>query len=391
MSLHSKMIPLSKPSITNKEIRAVKKVLRSGWLTTASQAKLFESNFSKLTGATYSLAVNSATSGLHLALEAIGIGPEDKIITSPYTFTASAEVIRYFNADPLFVDVSENSYNIDPEKIETAIVNNRKDVKAIIVIHVAGRLCNMSRIMEISKKYNIPVIEDSAHAFPLRTKDGFAGTIGDIGVYSFYANKTITTGEGGMITTNNSDYNKRMQTLRLHGIDRDVWNRYSKSATENSWEYDVVEAGYKYNLSDIQASIGVVQLKRAFALQGKRESIASFYNDQLSNIKGIEVPQFTNEHSWHLYIIKITNEIKISRNQFMKELFARGIGVSVHFKPLHLMSYYSKRYNYSEDSFPNAYEVYKKSISIPIYPDMRKKDMKRVVDAIKQIAEKMVI
>ena len=378
-------IPFARPSIGKEEEEAVLEVLRSGWLTTAGQSLEFEREFAAFTGAAHALAVNSATAGLHLALEALGIGPGDKVITTPYTFTSTAEVIRYLNADPVFVDIDRDTLTIDPEKIEEAF-RNQQNIKAVIPVHLGGYPCDMDRIMEIAGRYGAAVVEDAAHALPVKTPSGFLGCIGDIGVYSFYATKTITTGEGGMVVTGNPEIARRISVMRLHGIDREVWRRYTEQKA--SWQYDVVEAGFKYNLPDISAAIGRVQLKKAEAFLRRRRQIAQQYITGLSGCSFLRVPEFIENHAWHLFILRLRNgTLAIDRDEYIRRLQKAGIGISVHYIPLHIMGYYRRRYGLKAEDFPISMEVFRSVLSLPIYPDLKDTQVRRIIDTVRSIGE----
>jgi len=377
---HQEPIPFARPSIGREEEEAVLEVLRSGWLTTAGQTLEFEREFAAFTGAPHALAVNSATAGLHLALEALGIGPGDRVITSPYTFTSSAEVIRYLDADPVFVDIDSDSLTIDPDKLEEAFRNNR-NIKAVIPVHLGGRPCEMGRIQETAARGGAAIVEDAAHALPVRTDGGFLGCIGDIGVYSFYATKTITTGEGGMVVTADPRIARRISVMRLHGIDREVWKRYTEQKA--SWRYDVVEAGYKYNLPDIAAAIGRVQLRKADDFLESRRHIAEMYISGLKDYDFLQLPAAGGPHAWHLFILKLQlDKLNITRDQFIERLQQMGIGASVHYIPLHIMSYYRKRYGYQPQDFPVSMRVFESALSLPIYPDLTDTQVRRVIDAV---------
>ncbi|MDA3812449.1 MAG: DegT/DnrJ/EryC1/StrS family aminotransferase [Spirochaetaceae bacterium] len=387
MNQNTDFIPFSRPSTGIEEEEAAVRVIRSGWLTSGIEVKEFEKEFASYVGSKHALTVNSATAGLHLSLEAMGIKKGDLVATTPYTFTATAEVIRYLGADPVFVDIEEGSWNIDPEKLENTVKRNPGKIKAVIPVHMGGLHCRMDEICGIAKKYNLKILEDAAHSFPVKTKKGFSGTIGDAGVYSFYANKTITTGEGGMVVTNNDEIAKRVSVMRLHGIDRDVWNRYTSS--EGSWKYAVVEAGFKYNMTDIAAAIGREQLKKASLFNSQRKEIAEKYNESLKNWKFLEIPRRKEDNSWHLYIIRINkNKLTINRDQFIECLKEESIGTSVHYIPLHIMPYYKKLYSLEKEDFPEAYKKYQQSISIPIFPGMTENQVSTVVSAIGRIGKK---
>lgn len=380
-------IPFSKPCLGKDEEIAVCAVLKSGWLTTGKETIAFEMEFASFLDVPFAISLNSGTAGLHLSLEASGVKTGSFVITTPYTFTASAEIVRYLGADPLFVDIDENTYNIDPDLIENALKKRSEEISAILPVHIAGYPCEMDRIEELSTTYTIPVIEDAAHAFPVRYNSRYAGTIGTTGVFSFYANKTITTGEGGMVVTRDKDIAHRIKIMRLHGMDRESWDRYI--VPEASWYYDIVEAGYKYNLTDLAASIGRVQLGKAEMFRKKREEIALRYNEEFRDLDFLKLPLYNSSHAWHLYLLKIVPErLTITRDQFITQMKEAGIGTSVHFIPLHLMSYYRKRYGFKDDDFPHALKNYLISFSIPIYPDLSAGQVERIINTIKAIGLK---
>jgi dTDP-4-amino-4,6-dideoxygalactose transaminase len=377
-------LPFALPDIGDEEIQEVVNSLRSGWVTTGPKAKQFEQDFAAFIGGEVeAVAVNSATAGLHLALEAVGIGDDDEVITTPYTFTATAEVIRYLGAHPIFVDIDPVTFNIDPAKIEKAI---SKRTKAIIPVHFSGVSCEMDKIIEIAKKNDLKIIEDAAHALPATNNGKLIGSLDtDMTVFSFYATKTITTGEGGMIVTKNRELASRCRVMRLHGISRDVFDRYNSKIP--SWHYDVIAPGYKYNLTDIAAAIGIHQLKKAWRFQERRQEIANKYNDAFANLPVILPPNSTESdvHAWHLYVIRLTAETGISRDQFIQEMAERGIGCSVHFIPLHIQTYWKKKYNLKEMDYPNAYNAYLNAVSLPIYTKMTDEDVNRVITAVTEL------
>jgi len=386
MNRSTDFVPFARPSTGPEEEEAAVRVIRSGWLTTGRETKEFEREFASYVGVKHALAVNSATAGLHLALEAFGIGPGDLVATTPYTFTATAEVIRYLGADPLFIDIEKESWNIDPAELEKAAEKYKGKIKALIPVHMGGQHCRMDELSAIAERYGIKILEDAAHSFPVDTDKGFSGTIGDAGVYSFYANKTITTGEGGMVVTDNDEIARRVSVMRLHGIDRDVWNRYT--ARGGSWRYAVVEAGFKYNMTDIAAAIGREQLKKAESFFLDRKEIARNYNRELSKLDFVQLPPDVPYHSWHLYILRIVPEkLTIDRDHFIECLGDEGIGTSVHYIPLHIMPYYSERYNLKPEDYPETMNKFEKSISLPIFPGMTERQIFRVIDSIKRIGE----
>lgn len=383
-------LPFSLPDISELEIQEVVEALRSGWVTTGPKTKQFEQDFVKyLNDETLeAIAVNSATSGLHLALEAVGVKAGDEVIVPTYTFTATAEVVRYLGAHPIFVDVDEKTYCIDPALIEQAITPN---TKAIIPVHFAGLSADMDAILSIAQKHNLKVIEDAAHAFPTKYKGKLIGTLNsDVTVFSFYANKTMTTGEGGMVVSRNKDIISRAKIMRLHGISRDAFDRYQSKTP--AWFYEVIEPGFKYNLPDICSAIGIQQLKRIDNFQQKREQLAEIYNDTLKNLP-IKLPFYENkieghQHAWHLYPIQLTEEANISRAEFILEMSKYGIGCSVHFIPLHRHPVWRDTYHLQPESFPVAEKLYKNEVSIPLFTKMTGDDQIRVIQAIKKVLNK---
>lgn len=378
-------IQFAKASIGKEEEEAVLAVLRSGWLTTGEVTHQFEEDFARFVGAKHAIAVCSGTAALHLALYALDITSENLVITSPYTFTASAEVVRYVNAHPHFVDIEETSFNIDPVKILKEIHKQGKRVRCILPIHVGGHPCDMKTINEIATQHGLSVVEDAAHAFPSLTKNGYAGTLGSAGAYSFYVTKSITTGEGGMLVTQDTQIAENAKILRLHGIDRPVWNRYRSNAA-GSWEYDVVAPGYKYNMTDLAAALGRTQLQKATVFLDRRRQIAGQYLRSLEDLDFLIMPPQSVDHSWHLFMLQIVpSKLTISRDQFMQELLNRGIGVSHHFRPLHLMSYYKKKYGLKPEDFPIALQKSKETFSIPIYPALSDEQVTRIYRAVTEI------
>lgn len=400
---NSLKVPFSRPSISKEEIKLVAKILKSGWLTTGKYALEFEKKFSDFMNAkpemleerknfglscepVKSLAVNSNTSGMILAMEACGVGPGTAVITTPYTFVSTAMCARHLGAEVYFADIEKNSYSIDPEKVENILRSSKgKNVKAIIPVHIAGNLCDMKKIMQIAKNYNVKVIEDAAHSFPSKTSLGYAGTIGDIGVFSFYVTKTITTAEGGMVCTRNGELANRMTIMRMHGMDRTTWDRYTSPRA--SWEYDIVAPGYKFNLPDILASIGVVQLKKAEKFYEKRIKIVEKYNKAFEKLDFVQTPPTSEGNAWHLYLLRIVPEkLKIGRNDFAKQLQKAGIGISVHFIPLFYFTYWKELYSdFTAENFPEAAKRYSQTISIPLWPDMSEKMAETVIREVTKI------
>ncbi|MCR5217335.1 DegT/DnrJ/EryC1/StrS aminotransferase family protein [Treponema sp.] len=382
-------VPFFKAAIGKEEEDAVLEVMRSGWLTTGKQALTFEKEFAEKVNSPFALAVNSNTSGMILAMEALGIGPGTSVITTPYTFVSTAASARHLGADVLFADIEKDSYSIDPEKILQILKSPAgKNVKAIVPVHIAGNVCNMKRIMEIAREYNLKVIEDCAHSFPSKTDMGYAGTIGDAGIFSFYATKTITTAEGGMVTVKDENIARRITQMRLHGMDRTTWDRYT--SPKASWEYDIIAPGYKANLPDILAALGRVQLKRAEEFDTKRKEHVKYYNSELSKLDFIKLPPDSKGNAWHLYLMRLDlTKLKCTRDTFAKELQQMGIGISMHFIPLFNFTYWKKLYpDFTPENYPNAMEHYLETISIPLWPDMTKEMCDYVVSCIKKTGEK---
>ena len=375
-------LPFHKASIGEKEIREVVDALGSGWITTGPKTKKFEEEFVGCVGAKYGVAVNSCTAAMHLALAAIGIKEGDEVIVPVMTFTATAEVVTYFKATPVFIDCDSDTLLMDVGLLEEKITPK---TKAIIPVHYAGQACDIDAILEIAQKYGIKVIWDAAHSFPTEYKGKMVGSFPDITCFSFYATKTLAVGEGGMAVTDNKEYADRMRILSLHGMSKNAWNRYSK---EGSWYYEIVAPGYKYNLTDIAAAIGLVQLSRRGKLLKKRQKIAQVYRDAFQGMEELTPLKLLSYGSmaWHLFVIKLNLEkLSIDRNRFISELNDRNIGSSVHFIPLHLHPYWKEAYGLKESDFPTASAIYKQIISLPIFPDMADEDAGDVVSAVKDI------
>ena len=395
-------VPFHKAAITKAEEDAVLDVLRSGWLTTGKYALEFEKKFSEIAGKgdegtgrapVISLAVNSNTSGMILAMEACGVCEGTYVITTPYTFVSTATCARHLGAHVLFADIEKDTYSIDPNNVEEILKKaaaEGKIVKAIVPVHIAGNVCNMKKIMELAKKYStainkIRVIEDAAHSFPSPTDLGYAGTIGDAGVFSFYVTKTITTAEGGMVCTRDPELARRMTVMRMHGMDRTTWDRYTSPRA--SWEYDIIAPGYKFNLPDVLAAIGVCQLDRAWLFYEQRKAIVDMYNKAFSSLDFIELPPDGPGNSWHLYLMRIVPEkLKITREQFAKKMQEAGLGISVHFIPIFHFTYWRELYpDFTAQNYPNAENQYNRTISIPLYPDMTKEQAELVIETVNNI------
>ena len=380
--IRQEFLPFHRPSIGEEEIREVEDTLRSGWITTGPKTKRFEEEFRRYIGCGHALAVSSCTAGLHLALVASGVGGGDEVVTTPYTFAATGEVILQVGARPVFVDVCEGGFNIDPEKIREAVTPR---TKAIIPVHFAGEPCRMEEIIRIAREHDLVVVEDAAHALGAEYDGRKVGTIGDITAFSFYATKNITTAEGGMVTTDDPDIADKISILSLHGISRDAWKRYS---SEGSWYYEVLYAGYKYNMTDVQAAMGLHQLRKLPDFLKVREEYVRMYDEGFGDMPEIVLPPRprNGRHAWHLYVIRLRLEmLEIGRNEFVEALRAENIGTSVHFIPLHLHPYYRETFGFGWGDFPNAEDAYKRAISLPLYPEMTPEDVEDVIRAVRKV------
>lgn len=383
--MHDGYLPFHVPLIEEEEIRAVVDVLKSGWITTGPKVKAFEEAFARFLGVRHALAVNSCTAALHLALDAIGLKEGDEVLVPTLTFAATAEVVAYFKAKPVLVDSEPCYFNLDAHDAENKITAK---TRAIIPVHLAGHPCDMNALLELARAKGLLTVEDAAHALPAKYQGRYIGTLSPLTAFSFYATKTITTGEGGMVTTDDDALAARISMMRLHGLSRDVWKRCS---AEGTWCYEVLEAGYKYNLTDIQAALGLVQLAKCDAMWRRRVAIAERYNQALPSLDAYRIPQVASEiqHAWHLYVILVEPDVlKIHRDQVIEELRQRGIETAVHFIPLHLHPYYQRVWGYRPGQFPVAESYFERCISLPIYPGMSDGDVDRVVESLKDIASK---
>ncbi len=376
-------LPFALPEIGEDEIAEVVDTLRSGWVTTGPKAKRFEADFAAFLGdaSLHCIAVNSATAGLHLALEALGIGPGDEVITTTHTFTATAEVVRYLGADVVLVDIDPATLNIDPVLVAAAITPR---TKAIIPVHYGGLAADMPALLQLAMQHDLRVVEDAAHALPSTSQGRLIGALGsDATVFSFYANKTITTGEGGMLVTRDAALAQRARVMRLHGMSRDAFDRFT--ATVPSWYYEVIAPGYKYNLTDIAAAIGLHQLKKARAFQQQRASIAARYSAAFAGLPLICAPPAPagELHAWHLYPLRLGAAAGIDRDAFIERLYTLGIGCSVHYIPLHRQPYWRDRYHLKDTDFPHSDGAYQQLLSLPIYTRMTEADVARVIAAVR--------
>ena len=387
MSSEPAFLPFALPDIGEEEIAEVVRCLRSGWITTGPMARQFENDFAQfIGGGVEAVSVNSATAGLHLALEALGIGPGDRVLTTPYTFTATAEVVRYLGAEPVFADIDPRTFNLDPAAA-AEVLKCEPAVKAIIPVHFAGQSCEMDALGKLAATAGIHVVEDAAHALPATWKGAVIGALPTAAtVFSFYATKTITTGEGGMIVSRNKDLLARARTMRLHGINRDVFDRYQSKTP--AWYYEVVAPGFKYNMPDIAAAMGVHQLRKAGQFRQRRAAIAAAYTVAFADLplRRPVVVHADELHAWHLYVIQLDLQaLRIGRDRFIELLAERGIGTSVHFIPLHLHPYWRDRYGFRPGDFPQALQAYERAVSLPIYTRLTDDDVNRIIETVRDV------
>ncbi|GGY18597.1 DegT/DnrJ/EryC1/StrS family aminotransferase [Paludibacterium paludis] len=383
--MSQEFLPFALPNIGEEEINEVVSALRSGWVTTGPKTRQFEADFAAYLGdGVEAIAVNSATAGLHLALEAVGVREGDEVIVPSYTFTATAEVVRYLGAHPVIVDIDPATFNIDPAAIRAAITEK---TRAIVPVHFAGLACEMDEILAIAREHGLKVVEDAAHSLPTTYKGRRIGTLAsDVTVFSFYANKTMTTGEGGMVVSAHPEIIKRCKIMRLHGISRDAFDRYVSKTP--AWFYEVIEPGFKYNMPDIGAAIGIHQLRRLGGFHEKRQAMADRYDRELSDLPLILPPRPVHAgdlHSWHLYPVRLTAEAGIKRDDFIIAMSEKGIGCSVHFIPLHLHPVWRDGYQLTPARFPNAQAAFEAEVTLPLYTRMTDQDQTRVIAAVREI------
>lgn len=380
--MRENFLPYALPYVGDAEIKEVVDTIKTNWLSKGPKTVEFEKKFAEYVGAKHAIAMNSCTAALHTALVAKGIGEGDEVITTPLTFAASANIIIHSGATPVFVDIDPITYNIDPDKIEEKITDK---TKAIIPVHYTGQACEMNKILEIAKKYDLFVLEDAAHAVWTKYEDKMVGSIGHATAFSFYATKNLCTGEGGMLTTDDDELAAKARVISLHGMSKNAWNRYSKGA---SWFYEILYPGFKYNMTDIQAAMGMVQMDKLDGMQSIRTKYANMYNEAFENMSEIIEPKSITKgrHAWHLYVIQVNDELlSIGRNEFIEELTNRKIGTSVHFIPVHLHPYYRDKLGYQEGDLPVVEGIYDRILSLPLYPSMTEDDVKYVIDSVKEI------
>ncbi|HZT59156.1 MAG TPA: DegT/DnrJ/EryC1/StrS aminotransferase family protein [Pyrinomonadaceae bacterium] len=386
----------SPPLIGEEEIAEVVDTLRSGWITTGPKVRRFEEEFAAYVGAPAALGLNSCTAALHTALAALGVGAGDCVVTTPMTFVSSVHVVEHVGALPLLADVHPDTLNIDPPRVAEAIESARARglrVKALLPVHLYGHPCDMTPLMELAREYGLAVVEDAAHALPAAHEGRRVGSYAELyGVpvlscFSFYATKNLTTGEGGMLT-GPAELIDEARVWSLHGMSRDAWNRYGSNG---SWFYEVVRPGFKYNLSDIQAALGLCQLRKLEGFQTRRREIVRRYNEAFSQLEELTVPaeRAEVEHAWHLYVLRLNLErLKITRDRFIEEMRARRIGTSVHFIPVHTHPYYRERYGFAPEAFPVALGEFRRIVSLPLNPRMSDRDVEDVIEAVLDIVEK---
>jgi dTDP-4-amino-4,6-dideoxygalactose transaminase len=382
--VRTEFLPFSPPTLGEEEIREVADALRSGWITTGPRTRLFEEAFRDRVGASDALALNSCTAGLHVALKALGVGPGDEVITTATTFVSTANVVEHLGAKPVIVDVEPDTLNIDPRAVEAAISPR---TRVLLPVHFAGHPADMTALDALAAHRGLAVVEDAAHAFPARVAGRVVGSGPNLTAFSFYATKNVTTGEGGMLT-GDPDLLMRARTLSLHGMSRDAWLRYAR---EGSWYYEVHEPGFKYNMSDIQAALGLVQLGRVEIFQERRRQVVARYDEAFQGMDALELPgrRPDVEHAWHLYVLRLRLEmLDVDRDRFIRELTERNIGTSVHFIPLHLHPYYRDRYGIEPDDLPVSYSNYLRSVSVPLHPGLADQDVEDVIEAVQDVVDR---
>lgn len=377
-----KFIHFTQPQFGKEEKKEVMAALDSGWVTLGPRTKQFEEDFAKYVGAKHAVGVSSCTAGLHVALLAAGIGRGDEVITTPFTFTATANTIVQVGATPVFADIDEKTFNIDPKKVEEKIT---KKTKAIIPVHYGGLPVDLTALKKIAKKHNLILIEDAAHAAGAYYKNEKIGVLTDMAVFSFHPIKNMSTGDGGMVTTNNDEFADKLRKLRLHGMSKDAWKRHTASG---SWAYDVDVPGFKYNMTDISAAIGIHQLRKLDGFISTRKAYAQIFDDVFRDITEITTPYVPQdqEHIYTLYTVKInTDALKIGRDEIVDELKKANIGANVQFIPLHYLSYYKNTYGYKKGDFPNTEKVFDQIISLPLYPGLTPTTMRYIAKTMKNI------
>jgi dTDP-4-amino-4,6-dideoxygalactose transaminase len=379
-------IPFHIPWTDAREAAEVARSIRSGWLTTGPRVRRFEARLAARVGARHAVAVNSCTAALHLALAAAGVGPGDEVLTSPYTFAATGEAILYLGARPRFADIDPQTLNLDPGEAERRMTRR---TAAVVPVHIAGLPCDLAGIAAVARRRRIPVVEDAAHALGAAVNGRPIGALSEMTCFSFYATKNLATGEGGMVTLDDTRTADRLRRLSLHGLSRDAWKRYAKGG---SWRYDVVELGFKYNLTDVAAAIGLVQLAKFPRMQSLRRALARRYNRLLAREEAFETPPETADttHAWHLYVLRLRpGVLRVGRDRFCELLAEAGIGHSVHFQPLHLFSYYRDTFGYRRGDFPHTERESGRALSLPLHPGLSRTDQDRIVGTLLALAARL--
>lgn len=379
VSTAQSFLPFHRPYIDQEEIDAVVDTLRSGWLTMGPKTRAFEDAFAAVVEAPFGVAVSSATAGLHLGLDALGVGPGDEVLVPTLTFASTAATVIHTGARPRLVDCEPDTLNVS---VADAARKWTRHTKAIVPVHFAGHPCDMDALLALAREHGVPVMEDAAHALPARYRGRAVGGLGDLTVFSFYATKNLTTGEGGMVTTRDEVLAERMRSRRLHGMTRDAWKRYSK---DGSWRYDIAYPGFKYNMTDLNAALGLVQLRRLPAMQAERRRLVALYHAALAGIEALELPTCKPdiEHAWHLFVVRVRQaQLRLDRDAIIGELSAAGIGTSVHFIPLHEHSYYRDVLGVCAEDLPHATAEWRRLISLPLFPGMTDGDVDRVAHTL---------
>lgn len=382
MSAGEDFIPYNLPDISDAEIEAVTETLRSGWLAPGPRVRAFEADFAAYAGVRHAIAVDSATAGMHLSLLALGIGPGDEVITTPTTFAATVNAIIHCGATPVLADIDISDYCIDPAAVERAVTPR---TRAILPVHHGGSACQMDALLEIARRHGLRIVEDAAHGLGTEIEGRRVGGFGDATVFSFYPTKNVTSGRGGMITTDDDALAERCRLLALHGMSNDAWDRYTE---RGSWAYQVLAAGFNYAMSDYQAALGHAQFGRLAEFQSKRRAIASRLSERLSALPEVIVPaeRAGTRHAWHLYVVRLRREmLTISRDEFIKQMKERGVGTSVHFIPIHHHPYYRETYGWAPGDFPAADEAFETMVSLPLYTRMTEAVTERVAATVEDI------
>ncbi|HUP20134.1 MAG TPA: DegT/DnrJ/EryC1/StrS family aminotransferase [Gemmatimonadota bacterium] len=378
----AEFLPFAHPDLDGSELAEIREVLESGWLSSGPKAKAFEEEFARAVGAPHAVAVNSATAGMHVSLVVAGLGPGDESIVPAYTFAATAEVVLYLGATPVLVDVDPVTLNVDPAAVEAAVTGR---TRAVLPVHFGGLAADLDGIGAVAGRHDLVVVEDAAHAFPAAYRGRPIGSISPYTCFSFYATKTITTGEGGMVTTDREDRADLLRSVALHGIDRNAWNRYSK---EGSWFYRIERLGFKYNMTDVAAAMGLAQLPRADAMRERRADVARLYDEAFAPLEELQTPTDLDDraHAWHIYGLRLNlDRLSIDRADFIEALHARNIGASVHFIPVHLHPYYARLLGHAPEDFPVAYGEYMREVSLPIWSKMEPADVADVTAAVAEV------